>query len=43
MNNKDLLKAIGEIDDKYLIEDNRIKEKNRIRTNNMVSIMKKLK
>ena len=43
MNNKDLLKAIGEIDDKYLIEDNRIKEKNRIRTNNMVSIMKKIK
>ena len=43
MNNKDLLKAIGEIDDKYLIEDNGIKEKNRIRTNNMVRIMKKFK
>lgn len=38
MNNKDLLKAIGDIDDRYLIE-----EKNRVKTNNMVDIMKNLK
>ena len=38
MNNKDLLKAIGDIDDRYLIE-----EKNRVKTNNMVKIMKNLK
>ncbi len=38
MNNKDLLKAIGDIDDRYLIE-----EKNRVKTNNMVNIMKNLK
>lgn len=38
INNKDLLKAIGDIDDKYLIE-----EKNRGKTNNMVNIMKNFK
>lgn len=38
MNNKDLLKAIGDIDDRYLME-----EKNRVKTNNMVNIMKNLK
>ena len=38
MNNKDLLKAIGDIDDRYLIE-----EKNRVKSNNMVDIMKNLK
>ena len=38
MNNKDLLRAIGDIDDRYLIE-----EKNRVKTNNMVNIMKNLK
>lgn len=38
MNNRDLLKAIGDIDDKYLIE-----EKNRITSNNMVNVMRKLK
>ena len=38
MNNKDLLKAIGDIDDRYLIE-----EKSRVKTNNMVNIMKNLK
>lgn len=38
MNNKDLLKAIGDIDDRYLIE-----EKNQVKTNNMVNIMKNLK
>ena len=37
MNNKDLLKAIGDIDDKYLIEENRVK------SNNMVNIMKNMK
>ena len=41
MNNKDLLKAIGEIDDKYLIEENYKKESNS--TKNMVSVMKNLK
>ena len=43
MNNKDLLKAFGYIDDKYLIEDNVIKENNRISFNKMVSIMQRLK
>lgn len=43
MNNRDLLKAIGDIDDKYLIEENNIGETNRITTNNMVEIMRKLK
>lgn len=38
MNNKDLLKAIGDIDDKYLVE-----ETNRINSNKTVSIMKRLK
>ena len=38
MNNRDLLKAIGDIDDRYLIE-----EKNRVKSNNMVDIMKNLK
>ena len=38
MNNKDLLRAIGDIDDRYLIE-----EKNQVKTNNMVNIMKNLK
>lgn len=38
MNNKDLLKAIGDIDDRYLIE-----EKSRVKSNNMVNIMKSLK
>lgn len=42
MNNKDLLKAIGDIDDKYLIETD-IEETNRITTNKMVNIMKKFK
>ena len=40
MNNKDLLKAIGDIDEKYLIEGNDIKEKNRTTFNNIVNIMK---
>lgn len=43
MNNKDLLKAIGDIDDKYLIEKNNIEERNRITSNKMVNIMKNLK
>lgn len=43
MNNRDLLKAIGDIDDKYLIEENNIEEKNRVKFNNMVNIMKNLK
>lgn len=43
MNNKDLLKAIGDIDEKYLIEKNNIEERNRITSNKMVNIMKNLK
>ncbi len=43
MTNKDLLKAIGDIDDKYLVEKNEIEETNRIVSNKMVSIMKSLK
>ena len=43
MNNKDLLKAIGDIDEKYLIEETDIEETNRIASNNKVNIMKKLK
>lgn len=43
MNNMDLLKAIGDIDDKYLIEESNIKEKSRIAPNRMVNFMKKLK
>ena len=43
MNNKDLLKAIGDIDEKYLIEGNDIEEKNRTTSNNIVNIMKSLK
>ena len=43
MNNKDLLKAIGDIDEKYLIEETDIEEINRITSNKMVNIMKKLK
>lgn len=42
MNNRDLLKAIGDIDDKYLIEENNIEETNRIASNKMVNIMKSL-
>ncbi len=38
MNNRDLLKAIGDIDDKYLIE-----EKNRVKSKIKVNIMKNLK
>ena len=38
MNNKDLLKAIGDIDDKYLIEENRIESNKRV-----INIMKKVK
>lgn len=38
MNNRDLLKAIGDIDDKYLIE-----EKNRVKTKIKVNVMKNLK
>lgn len=38
MNNKDLLKAIGDIDDRYSIE-----EKNRVKTKIKVNIMKNLK
>lgn len=43
MNNKDLLKAIGDIDEKYLIEETDIEGTNRIASNNKVNIMKKLK
>ncbi len=43
MNNKDLLKAIGDIDEKYLIETNDMEETNRIMPNKKVNIMKKLK
>lgn len=43
MNNKDLLKAIGDIDEKYLIEETDIEETNRIAYNNKVNIMKNLK
>ena len=43
MNNKDLLKAIGDIDQKYLIEETDIEETNRIASNNKVNIMKNLK
>ena len=43
MNNKDLLKAIGDIDEKYLIEETDIEETNRIASNNKVNIMKDLK
>lgn len=43
MNNKDLLKAIGDIDDKYLIEGADIEETNRMTSNKMVNIMKNLK
>ena len=42
MNNKDLLKAIGDIDEKYLIEETDIEETNRIASNNKVNIMKKI-
>ena len=43
MNSKDLLKAIGDIDDKYLIEETDIEERNRITSNKMVNVMKNLK
>lgn len=43
MNNKDLLKAIGDIDEKYLIKETDIEETNRIASNNKVNIMKNLK
>lgn len=43
MNSRDLLKAIGDIDDKYLIEETDIEERNRITSNKMVNIMKNLK
>ena len=43
MNNKDLLKAIGDIDDKYLIEETDIEEINQITSNNKVNIMKNFK
>ncbi len=43
MNNNDLLKAIGDIDDKYLIEENNVQETNRITSNKKVYIMKKLR
>lgn len=43
MNNKNLLKAIGDIDEKYLIEETDIEEKNRIAFNNKMNIMKNLK
>lgn len=43
MNNKDLLKAIGDIDDKYLIDETNIEETNRIASNKMVNIMKEFK
>ena len=43
MNNMDLLKAFGDIDDKYLIEENEIEETNRIETNKKVGVMKKFK
>lgn len=42
MNNRDFLKAIGDIDDKYLIEENDVEERNRITANKMVNIMRKL-
>lgn len=43
MNSRDLLKAIGDIDEKYLIEEDKIEEKNRNKFNRWVNIMKKLK
>jgi len=43
MNNRDLLKAIGNIDDKYLVETNDIKERNRIKPKIKVDIMRNLK
>ena len=43
MNNKDLLKAIGDIDDKYLIEETDIEKSNRKITNKVLNIMKKIK
>lgn len=43
MNSRDLLKAIGDIDDKYLIEENYVEERNRIKFNNMANIMKNFK
>lgn len=43
MNSRDLLKAIGDIDDKYLIEENYIGERNRVESKIKVNIMKKLK
>lgn len=43
MNNRDLLKAIGDIDDKYLIEEIDIEERKRITSNKMVNIMKNFK
>lgn len=43
MNNKDLLKAIGDIDDKYLIEENRTGERNRVKSKIKVNIMKNFK
>ena len=43
MNNKDLLRAIGDIDEKYLIKETDIEETNRIASNNKVNIMKDLK
>lgn len=43
MNNKDLLKAIGDIDDKYLIEETDIEESSRRIPNKAMNIMKKIK
>lgn len=43
MNNMDLLKAFGDIDDKYLIEEVNIEKTNRITTKIKVKIMRKLK
>lgn len=43
MNNRDLLKAIGDIDDQYLIEETDIEERNRITYNKIVNIIENLK
>ena len=43
MKNNDILKAIGDIEEKYLIEKNEVEEKNRITSNKMVNIMKNFK
>lgn len=43
MNSKDLLKAIGDVDEKYLIEENNIQEDNRATPNSIISIIRSSK